>query len=170
MMQIYEATLYIFIHSKLYYGRCTRAQHFGCYKRSQVRGISHGHFPAESKSNQQKRRKYKMKGVVLAITIFGALFSLGYGKCANRNVPYMSNTGQTWYVNIYIQDCKWIFHAPKMHAFCDSYLWFILCLITSHTPGLYFRSWCCTFMCHSSIWRLQLFLLWNSYLPWWYKQ
>ena len=53
---------------------------------------------------QSTEGRNRMKGkLVLAIAILGVLFSLGYcAGCDYKNVPYKSNTGRTWTINIYI--------------------------------------------------------------------
>ena len=60
-----------------------------------------------------KELSKKMK-LVLAIAMLGALFSLGYcAGCDYKSVPYQSNTGRTWTINIYVKQCKYsVFHAP----------------------------------------------------------
>ena len=81
-----------------------------------------------SKEANNWRNFYKKMKIVLAIAIIGALFSLGYcGDCDDKNVPYQSNNGGTWTINIYVKQCKYIlFHVLiKWYYVCICVLQFV---------------------------------------------
>ena len=74
--------------------------------------------------------------IVLAIAIIGALFSLGYcDDCDYKNVPYQSNTGRTWTINIHVKQCKYILFTNNYVCICV--LQFVSFTYLSYISGLH---------------------------------